>query len=51
VDDIDVEITNLKWKIIVATLICVFVVLVFAYFVANRISELWKWLSYKPREH
>jgi methyl-accepting chemotaxis protein len=50
VDDVQVEIANLKWKIIVATLICVFIVLIIAYFVAHRISELWKWFSYQPSE-
>jgi methyl-accepting chemotaxis protein len=50
VDDVDVEISSLKWKIVVATLVCAFVVLLFAYFVANKISEVWKWLSYRPPE-
>lgn len=48
VDDVKVEITKMKWQIIVATLICVFIVLLFTYFMANRIAELWKWLSQKP---
>lgn len=48
VDDVQVEIAGMKWRIIVATLICVFVVLIIAYFVAHRISELWKWFSYRP---
>ena len=47
-DDVQVEITRMKWNIIVATLISVFIVLIFTYFVAHRISELWKWLSYEP---
>jgi methyl-accepting chemotaxis protein len=50
VDDVQEEITRLKWNIIVATLISVFIVLIFAYFVAHKISELWKWLSYNPPE-
>jgi methyl-accepting chemotaxis protein len=50
VDDVQVEITSMKWKIIIATLICVFIVLIIAYFVAHRISELWKWFSYRPPE-
>ncbi len=50
VDDVEEEITRLKWNIIVATLISVFIVLLFAYFVAHKISELWKWLSYNPPE-
>lgn len=50
VDDVQVELTRLKWNIIVATLISVFIVLIFAYFVAHKISELWKWLSYNPPE-
>lgn len=50
VDDVQEEITRLKWHIIVATLISVFIVLLFAYFVAHKISELWKWLSYNPPE-
>lgn len=50
VDDVQMEITGLKWRIIVATLICVFIVLIFAYFIANRIAELWKWLSQKTSE-
>jgi methyl-accepting chemotaxis protein len=48
VDDVQVEITRLKWHIVVATLVAVFIVLIFTYFVAHRISELWKWLSYNP---
>jgi methyl-accepting chemotaxis protein len=51
VDDVQTEITAMRWRIIVATLICVFIVLVIAYFVAHRISELWKWFSYKPHSH
>ncbi|MBP1735814.1 MAG: methyl-accepting chemotaxis sensory transducer [Deltaproteobacteria bacterium] len=50
VGDVQEEITRLKWHIIVATLISVFIVLIFTYFVAHRISELWKWLSYNPPE-
>jgi methyl-accepting chemotaxis protein len=50
VDDVQNEITGMKWRIIIATLICVFIVLVIAYFVAHRISELWKWFSYRPPE-
>jgi methyl-accepting chemotaxis protein len=50
VDDVQEEITRLKWHIIVATLISVFIVLIFAYFVAHKIAELWKWLSYNPHE-
>jgi methyl-accepting chemotaxis protein len=50
IDDVQEEITRLKWNIIVATLISVFIVLIFAYFVAHKISELWKWLSYNPPE-
>jgi methyl-accepting chemotaxis protein len=50
VDDVETEITRLKWHIIVATLISVFIVLIFTYFVAQKISELWKWLSYNPPE-
>jgi methyl-accepting chemotaxis protein len=49
-DDVQVEITRMKWNIIVATLISVFIVLIFTYFVAHKISELWKWLSYHPPE-
>jgi methyl-accepting chemotaxis protein len=49
-DDVQVEITRMKWNIIVATLISVFIVLMFTYFVAHNISELWKWLSYHPPE-
>jgi len=50
IDDVQEELTKMKWNIIVATLICVFIVLIFTYFVAHRISELWKWLSYNPPE-
>jgi methyl-accepting chemotaxis protein len=50
VDDVQEELTKMKWNIVVATLICVFIVLIFTYFVAHRISELWKWLSYNPPE-
>jgi methyl-accepting chemotaxis protein len=50
IDDVQEELTKMKWNIIVATLICVFVVLIFTYFVAHKISELWKWLSYNPPE-
>lgn len=50
VDDVQTEITRLKWHIIVATLVSVFIVLLFTYFVAHKISELWKWLSYSPPE-
>jgi len=50
VEDVQLEITSMKWKIIIATLICVFIVLIIAYFVAHRISELWKWFSYRPSE-
>jgi methyl-accepting chemotaxis protein len=49
-DDVQVEITRMKWNIIVSTLISVFIVLIFTYFVAHKISELWKWLSYHPPE-
>jgi len=49
-DDVHAEITRMKWNIIVATLISVFIVLIFTYFLAHRISELWKWLSYHPPE-
>jgi methyl-accepting chemotaxis protein len=51
VDDVQTEITAMKWRIIIATLICVFIVLVIAYFVAHRISELWKWFSYRSPDH
>lgn len=50
IDDIQVEITRMRWNIIAATMICVFIVLIFTYFVAHKISELWKWLSYNPPE-
>ncbi len=50
VDDVQEQLTKMKWNIVVATLICVFIVLIFTYFVAHRISELWKWLSYNPPE-
>jgi methyl-accepting chemotaxis protein len=50
VDDVQEQLTKMKWNIVVATLICVFIVLLFTYFVAHRISELWKWLSYNPPE-
>lgn len=50
VDDVQEELTKIKWNIIAATLVCVFVVLIFTYFVAHKISELWKWLSYNPPE-
>jgi methyl-accepting chemotaxis protein len=50
IDDVQEELTKMKWNIIVATLICVFVVLIFTYFVAHKISELWKWLSHNPPE-
>jgi len=49
-DDVQVEITRMRWNIIVSTLISVFIVLIFTYFVAHKISELWKWLSYHPPE-
>ena len=49
-DDVQVEISRMRWNIIVSTLISVFIVLVFTYFVAHKISELWKWLSYHPPE-
>jgi methyl-accepting chemotaxis protein len=48
VDDVQTEITSMKWRIVIATLVCVFIVLIFAYFIANRIAELWKWFSQKP---
>jgi methyl-accepting chemotaxis protein len=48
VDDVQVEITALKWRIIGSTLIVVFIVLLVTYFIANKISELWKWLSHPP---
>jgi methyl-accepting chemotaxis protein len=50
IDDVQVEITRMRWNIIVSTLISVFIVLIFTYFVAHKISELWKWLSYHPPE-
>jgi methyl-accepting chemotaxis protein len=49
-DDVQVEISRMRWNIIVSTLISVFIVLIFTYFVAHKISELWKWLSYHPPE-
>jgi len=49
-DDVQVEISRMRWNIIVSTLISVFIVLLFTYFVAHKISELWKWLSYHPPE-
>ena len=49
-DDVQVEITRMRLNIIVSTLISVFIVLIFTYFVAHKISELWKWLSYHPPE-
>jgi methyl-accepting chemotaxis protein len=49
-DDVQVEISRMRWNIIISTLISVFIVLIFTYFVAHKISELWKWLSYHPPE-
>ena len=49
-DDVQVEITRMRLNIIASTLISVFIVLIFTYFVAHKISELWKWLSYHPPE-
>lgn len=48
IDDVKAELTRIKWHVVTATLICVFIVLIVGYFYAHKISELWKWLSHGP---